>query len=296
MLKEQGIHMRKLSFFVMFLSAICSGFALADTISFHYLQQWNLGEVRVQLDITIVGDNRIEITVMKEMTPFPEVLLFTTDAEYESGRYIFRTMDGWNNYAFGHIAFEGTERETAIFFLDGENPTGGMGNVGRLYGTTHVMTRGMIFGGRLQRQESFAPGFRPLAPQSARHTIEGVWYPAPSPHGTTDTIGRDLSWGRGIVPNRSSIIIDIHSDPPVLEIFSLPGLAPTVDRIIGIVEEGNRTKLTIYAAWYGEGGLTVIFNFNEDGTMWIEPRSGANAFRWMLGRDWVYYRIDGPEF
>lgn len=123
-----------------------------------------------------------------------------------------------------------------------------------------------------------------------QNSIEGVWACHPdSPlavEGET-MFYRDLSWGRRYFHRNISMIIDLHSTPPTFEIPEL-----TWDEIISVKEEGNKTELTFYFA-RGGFNVTVIFHFNEDGTMWIESYEGG-FYPGGTGRDFPYYKIDGP--
>ena len=285
---------------IVLLCSICDSLFSADIISYHYPHELQeradeyIFEMRVQMDVIVIDDSHIEITVMKYITNLSPMLNFTTVAKYESGRYVFSGfMDFLENDVFGYVIFD-KENETAILFVDAVNPMGGLGNIGRLYGETHVMTKGTLPGGDiLPKVESmFDMDFRPLAFAEARFSVEGVWdFVNPS---MLHAVERNLSWGRRIVPE-SGFIVDLHSDPPMLEVFSIINSESDLYPIISINEEGNRTEMTVSADWR-QDNITVFFTFNEDGTVWIERELGARWFSWSPGRHWVYRKYDGPEF
>jgi hypothetical protein len=202
-------------------------------------------------------------------------------------------MDGFENDVSGNVTFEGADNETAILFMDA-NFIGGSANVGRLYGVTDAMTKGSPGSRPLPRNENRYPEPRALAPEGAQYTIEGVWsfYTGNS---MLNAFERSLSWGRMLVPAEDGFVVDLHADRPTVEIFDSARMGKfSLNYITGIKEEGNRSEMTIAADWYSEGDITVNFIFNEDGTVWIDKKPGANAYWWALGRNHVYHRFD-PE-
>jgi len=131
--------------------------------------------------------------------------------------------------------------------------------------------------------------FSSCAGNSVKHTIEGVWSSHPEARVLSEGEGfstHDLSWGRRSFPRAINFIIDLHSEPPSIEIAEF-----SWDEIICVNEEGNKTELTFF---FTRGGfnVTMICHFNEDGTMWIEPIVGLTFFG--TGRDFIYRKIDGP--
>jgi len=123
----------------------------------------------------------------------------------------------------------------------------------------------------------------------AQHSIEGVWTLIPGAIGAPGRIEEHLSWGSRMYPPATHIIVDLHSEPPIIDVRQF-----TIEEIISIDERGNETEIRFH---FGRGGfdVAVIFHFNEDGTMWIEPIEGESGF-WATGPDRIYHKLDGPEF
>ena len=274
------------------LNAAFAVFAQEEVTSYFCREKWDLGEYATQMDVTVIDDNRIEITVLKYMTPFAPMVNFTTVAKYDSGKYVFSGfMDGFENDVFGHVILN-AENGTATLFLNAENPMGGLGNVGRLYGDTLIMAKGTLAGEPLARIEHIEPEFRNLAPEGAKFSIEGAWNDFFN-HSMLYAIERNPSWGRSVVSSEG-FLVDLHSDPPVLEVYS-PYNEPVLFPILSFAEKGNRTEITVSAEWQHDV-ITLVFVFNEDGTAWLERKMGARIIAADAGRNWVYRKYDGPEF
>ena len=125
--------------------------------------------------------------------------------------------------------------------------------------------------------------------------IEGVWYriklsDMPYP---VDCV---FSWEERILPRFYDMIIDLTGERPMMGFGGLT----TNNTITDINIKGNIVELTFYF-WMGDFHATLVFHFNEDGTMWAEElRSPDPSFqplgRDRIGRDRIYHRIVGPEF
>jgi hypothetical protein len=121
---------------------------------------------------------------------------------------------------------------------------------------------------------------------NAQNSIEGVW--SWSQYASMERAYEwDFSWGRRAVSRYFDIIVDLHSTPPDIRINNF-----TWDRIVSVNEKNNVTELTFYFA-RGDFSVTMIFHFNEDGTMWIEPLEGGLYYS-RTGEDNIFYKIDGP--
>jgi len=119
------------------------------------------------------------------------------------------------------------------------------------------------------------------------HSIEGIWSTRPN----VTEIGEagfhrfNLSWGRRGFPRIVDIVVDLHSDPPIIQVPEL-----FIGDVTNIIESGSRTELTFF--WHRwEVYSTVIFHFNEDGTMWIEPPADGNT---LFPTGLTLHKIDGP--
>ena len=134
--------------YYFFISSVLNALTLNPGDSYFSIETWGwfgedkiVGELRVQLVINNIYDNLIEITIIKHMPPFQEILILTTNAKYEENKYKFRCLDGWGNTAYGYFTIE---KENIILFLDCEFDTSIYGGIGRLYGDTHVLKKGKI--------------------------------------------------------------------------------------------------------------------------------------------------------
>ena len=122
----------------------------------------------------------------------------------------------------------------------------------------------------------------------AQNRIEGVWSLSQYPY-MGSVLERDLSWGVRNISRSFDLIVDLHSNPPIIEISQFAR-----DPVVSVNEKNDVTELTFN---FRRGGfnITLFFNFNADGTMWIDPLPDGLTFL-STGQDWVYYKIDGPEF
>ena len=139
--------------FIIFIivSSICPTiYAETSTESFYHISEWHAGnidfggEIRVQLDITKIRDDLIKITVAKDMPPFSELLVFTFEAVYISGKYIFSGLDSWENFVFGYVILDEIEDGRVTLFFDRSYASNSGKNIGRLYGGTRILTRGTV--------------------------------------------------------------------------------------------------------------------------------------------------------
>lgn len=134
---------------ILFLSVIYNLVALSPGESYFSIEKWYQnnelgGEVRIQLTINKICNNKIEISIEKDMTPFSQILNFTVEAKYEKGKYVFHCFDNWGNKIFGYFSFESTENEKIAIFFDVEEYSDFGKNVARLYGETSILTKGAI--------------------------------------------------------------------------------------------------------------------------------------------------------
>jgi hypothetical protein len=125
-----------------------------------------------------------------------------------------------------------------------------------------------------------------------RAIIEGVWFmeqfPDPDAMWTEEL---NYSWGKSLFPH-GAISIDLHRDPP-----RFASEFPAGD-IVSITEKENKVKLVFFfdTSYTGEAGgilVPMLFNFNDDNTMWIEM---GNDFSFLSVNKAVYYKIGGSEF
>ena len=110
---------------ILFMSCVHNGVTLSPGDSYFSIETWGyddrvVGEIRVELTIIKIGNNFIEIRIVKDMPPFPEAIIITTRAEYKMNKYIFRCLDGWGNTVYGYFTIE---KENIILFLDCEYDT-----------------------------------------------------------------------------------------------------------------------------------------------------------------------------
>ena len=92
------------------------------------------GEVKTRVDILSIHTNYIRFRIHREMTPYPEAVDFETTAYLVSGKYEFKSLDNWDNAAFGYIQ----EIEGVLdLMLDCEDFSDIGQNLGRLYGDIH---------------------------------------------------------------------------------------------------------------------------------------------------------------
>ena len=123
--------------------------ASAETVSYCYFEEWQAnsgdeiirGALRVEMHVTSLFDDRIGVSVKTDMPPFSQVVLLEMEAKYEDDRYVFETHDGWSSRVFGYIMLE---EDTAVLLTEVEFSEHANKNVGRLYGTEHVLKRGII--------------------------------------------------------------------------------------------------------------------------------------------------------
>jgi hypothetical protein len=99
------------------------------------------GEVRVLLKVFKIDDGII-IEIIKDMTGFGHAIIAETIAEWTDEKYEFKFIDGWGNNAFGNIIFNNDE--TVIFYLDCNEYSDYGKNIGRLYGDTYTLQKGII--------------------------------------------------------------------------------------------------------------------------------------------------------
>jgi len=99
------------------------------------------GEIKIQLVLAKTCNDTFEITIRKEMTPFSQIIYFTTTARYKNGRYEFISLDNWGNSVYGHFI---RGNEEVILFLDVNYFSDIGSNVSRLYGEISILTRGTI--------------------------------------------------------------------------------------------------------------------------------------------------------
>jgi hypothetical protein len=121
--------------------------------SFYYFQKYDngsdntgtvlTGELIKNVNIYNINENnRIKIRIEISMTG-SGILMGETIAENINGRYEFSFIDNWDNNAFGHIIFN--DDETIIFYLDcNEFSDFGKTRVGRLYGVTTILQKGIL--------------------------------------------------------------------------------------------------------------------------------------------------------
>jgi hypothetical protein len=142
--------MNKTIFFgSILLNIICNFCTLSANESYFCIEEWYIGneiagEIKIQLDIDRIRENHIEISIKKIMTPFGQMLNFTTEAVYESGKYVFSCLDNWENVVFGYFTIEGTNNEIIVLFFDCEDFSDFGKNIARLYGETSILTRSTI--------------------------------------------------------------------------------------------------------------------------------------------------------
>jgi len=152
-LYSNGGNMRIFLRFIIFImvSSISSTiYAETSTDSFYSIEEWQAGnidfggEIRVQLDVTKITDDLIEITIQKDMTPFSPLLIFTSEAAYISGKYIFSGSDNIENFLSGYLILDEIEDGRVTLFFERTYASNFGKNEGRLYGETHILTRGTV--------------------------------------------------------------------------------------------------------------------------------------------------------
>jgi hypothetical protein len=121
--------------------------------SFYYSQRWNgvsgnneivmTGELIKNVIIYNINDNKkVKINIKISMTG-SGVLMGETIAEKVNDKYEFNFIDNWDNNAFGNIIFNNDG--TITFYLDcNEFSDFGKTRVGRLYGSTDILQKGVI--------------------------------------------------------------------------------------------------------------------------------------------------------
>jgi hypothetical protein len=120
--------------------------ALSPGENYFYTGKWYRGyeiggEIRIQLTVLETGDDRIVISLKKEMTPFLETLIFTAEALYEKDKYVFHGFDNWDNKIAGYFTVDALENEKIILFFDAEQFSDIGKNSARLYGDTSILIR-----------------------------------------------------------------------------------------------------------------------------------------------------------
>jgi hypothetical protein len=139
---------KRMAIYIVLINITFSIIALPSEGSYFCVQKWyyradeQAGEIRTQLKLFQINEYLFEISIQKDMTPFPEKLLLTTRATYNKGKYEFHCIDGWGNIAFGYFIIKNDEE--VILYLDCDDFSETGKNLGRLYGDTKILTKGTI--------------------------------------------------------------------------------------------------------------------------------------------------------
>ena len=114
-------------------------FSLSEGESYSYKEEWYIGtevggEDIVQLIISKIHPNRIDIKILKTMTGFPEFVVIEEIAFYNNGKYIFQFIDGWGNRGDGYFVVEDEHIKLFIQCTKVANNLSARNMSGRIYG------------------------------------------------------------------------------------------------------------------------------------------------------------------
>ena len=145
------MNMKKIILIMFLLSIFYNVFALSPGESYFYAEEWKGvpggqigGEIRILLTIRKIFNDKIEITIEKDMTPFSQKLNFTVEANYEIDKYVFSCFDNWENKVFGYFTIDESDDNKLILFLDVEEFSEYGKNLHRLFGDTSILSKGTI--------------------------------------------------------------------------------------------------------------------------------------------------------
>ena len=104
-----------------------------NILFYYYLSKWYDGEdkyeIFIQIGLVKINENEYIIYLEKYFFPFPEYIILHTRAVFNGDKFIFKTLDGWDNIVVGNFTFNednvllGMECERS-FDIIGKNHTG----------------------------------------------------------------------------------------------------------------------------------------------------------------------------